>query len=217
MHRICLNTFTKTNRQLLIATQWLLCFNLKNARGSQKLQKRCMDALYAQLCPLRMHDQLENLTNSSLLIVTFMLQTLKMQGEAKNCKKKRFGALCAWLCALHVRDQLENLTNCLLLISTQSDFYATLKMQWEARNRKKKRFRARLCALRAQDQLENLTNCPLLIATHSDFCASTLKNARGSQKSRKEAFWRASRAIVRTARAGSAWKFDQLSTTYCYT
>ena len=176
-----------------------------------------MDALYAQLCPLRMHDQLENLTNSSLLIVTFMLQTLKMQGEAKNCKKKRFGALCAWLCALHARDQLENLTNCLLLISTQSDFYATLKMQWEARNRKKKRFRARLCALRAQDQLENLTNCPLLIATHSDFCASTLKNARGSQKLRKEAFWRASRAIVRTARAGSAWKFDQLSTTYCYT
>ena len=42
------------------------------------------------------------------------------------------------------------------------------------------------------------------------------KNARGSQKSRKEVFWRASRAIVR-ARTGSAWKFDQLSTTYCHT
>ena len=81
------------------------------------------------------------------------------------------------------------------------------KIQGEARNCEKCRFgalRARLCALRAQDQLENLTNCPLLIATHSDFYASTLKNARGSQKSRKEAFWRASRAIVRAARAGSA-------------
>ena len=82
-----------------------------------------------------------------------------------------------------------------------------LQMKGEARNREKRQFGAllaRLCALRAQDQLENLTNCPLLIATHSDFYASTLKNARGSQKSRKEAFWRALRAIVRTARAGSA-------------
>ena len=61
----------------------------------------------------------------------------------------------------------------------------------------------RLCALHSQDQLENLTNCTLLIATHSDFYASTLKNARGSQKLQKEAFWRASRAIVRAARAGS--------------
>ena len=59
---------------------------------------------------------------------------------------------------------------------------------------------ARLCALHSQDQLENLTNCTLLIATHSDFYASTLKNARGSQKLRKEAFWRVSRAIVRAAR-----------------
>ena len=61
-----------------------------------------------------------------------------------------------------------------------------------------------LCALRAQDQLENLTNCPLLIATHSDFDASTLKNARGSQKLGKEAFWQASRAIVCASCAGSA-------------
>ena len=76
---------------------------------------------------------------------------------------------------------------------------------------------ARLCALHSQDQLENLTNCTLLIATHSDFYASTLKSARGSQKLQKEAFWRASRAIVRAARAGSPCKFDQLSTTYCYT
>ena len=83
------------------------------------------------------------------------------------------------------------------------------KMQGEARNREKRRFgalRARLCALRAQDQLENLTNCPLLIATHSDFYASTLKNARGSQKSRKETFWRASRAIARAACARSGCK-----------
>ena len=82
-----------------------------------------------------------------------------------------------------------------------------LKMQGGARNRENKGFgalRAQLCALHAQDQLENLTNCPLLISTHTDFYASTLKNARGSQKSRKEAFWRALRAIVRTARAGSA-------------
>ena len=82
-----------------------------------------------------------------------------------------------------------------------------LKMQGEARNRKKERFGAlcaQLCALRTQDQLENLTNCPQLIATHSDFYVSTLKNARGSQKLRKKAFWHASRAIVRTARAGSA-------------
>ena len=73
------------------------------------------------------------------------------------------------------------------------------KMQGEARNCKKRRFGA----LRAQDQLENLTNCPLLIATHSDFYASTLKNTGGSQKLQKEAFWRASHAIVRAARAGS--------------
>ena len=82
-----------------------------------------------------------------------------------------------------------------------------LKMQGEARNREKKHFgalRARLCAQRAQDQLENFTNCPLLIATYSDFYASTLKNARGSQILQKVAFWRASRAIVRTARAGLA-------------
>ena len=81
------------------------------------------------------------------------------------------------------------------------------KMQGEARNCEKKHFgalRARLCALHAQDQLENLTNCPLLIATHSDFYASTLKNARGSQKLQKEAFWHALRAIVHVARAGSA-------------
>ena len=65
------------------------------------------------------------------------------------------------------------------------------KMQGEARNWEKRRFgkpRAQLCALRAQDQLENLTNCPLLIATRSDFYASTLKNTRGSQKSRKRHF-----------------------------
>ena len=79
-------------------------------------------------------------------------------------------------------------------------------MQREARNRKKRHFGAlcaRLCALHVQDQLENLTNCPLLIATHSDFYASTLKNARGSQKLQKEGFWRASREIARAARAGS--------------
>ena len=81
------------------------------------------------------------------------------------------------------------------------------KMQGEARNCEKMRFgalRAQLCALRAQDQLENLSNCPLLIDTHSDFYASTLKNAKGSQKLQKEAFLRALRAIVRAARAGSA-------------
>ena len=82
-----------------------------------------------------------------------------------------------------------------------------LKMQGEARNRKKRCFgtlHTRLCELRAQDQLENLSNCPLLIDTHSDFYASTLKNAKGSQKLQKEVFLRASRAIVRAARAGSA-------------
>ena len=64
--------------------------------------------------------------------------------------------------------------------------HGLLKMQGEARNREKKHFgvlHAQLCALHAHDQLENLTNCSLLIATHSDFYASTLKNARGSQKS----------------------------------
>ena len=81
------------------------------------------------------------------------------------------------------------------------------KMQGEARNREKKHFgalRAQLCALHMQDQLENLTNCPLLIAIHSYFYASTLTNARGSQKLRKEPFWRALRAFVRAARAESA-------------
>ena len=77
------------------------------------------------------------------------------------------------------------------------------QMQWEARNNQKMCFGA-LCALHSQDQLENLTNCPLLIAAHSDFYASTLKNARGSQKMKKEAFRRASRAIVRATLAGSA-------------
>ena len=79
-----------------------------------------------------------------------------------------------------------------------------LKMQGEARNCEKRCFgalHAQLCELCVQDQLENLTNCPLLIATHSDFYALTLKNARGSQKSQKQAFWRASRAIARAARA----------------
>ena len=82
-----------------------------------------------------------------------------------------------------------------------------LKMQEEARNREKRCF-ARFeracthCAHRIG--LENLTNCPLLIATHSYFYASTLTNARGSQKLRKEAFWHALRATVRAALAGSA-------------
>ena len=83
------------------------------------------------------------------------------------------------------------------------------KMQGEARNCKNRRFgalRAQLCALRAQDQLENLTNCPLLLATHSDFYASTLKNSRGSQKLRKQAFLCASRAIARAAGARSGCK-----------
>ena len=69
----------------------------------------------------------------------------------------------------------------------------------------------------AQDWPRNLANCPLLIATHSDLYASTLKNASESQKPPKEAFWHASHTIVHTAHAGSAWKFCQLSITYCYT
>ena len=92
-------------------------------------------------------------------------------------------------------------------------------MQGKVRNCEKWRFGAlhvRLHVQCAQDRLGNLTKCPLLIATHSDFHASTLKNARESQKSQKDAFWRASGAIVRALRAGPAWKFDQLSTTYCY-
>ena len=121
-----------------------------------------------------------------------MLQPSQMQGEGRNCEKRRFGALCARLCMLRVQDQLENWTNYPLLIATHSDFDAsTLKNAREARNWEKRRFgkpRAQLCALRAQDQLENLTNCPLLIATRSDFYASTLKNTRGSQKSRKRHF-----------------------------
>ena len=63
-----------------------------------------------------------------LHIVTFMLQPLKMQGEARNCEKRRFGTLRMQLCALRSQDQLEILTNCLLLLATHSDFYAsTLK------------------------------------------------------------------------------------------
>ena len=80
-------------------------------------------------------------------------------------------------------------------------------MEGEARNRKKRRFGALRAGLRVQcarDQLRNLTNSPLLIATYSDFYTSTLKNAKGSQKSQQEAFWHASHAIVRTARTGSA-------------
>ena len=118
---------------------------------------------------------------------------------------------------LRAQDLLEHLTN--YQLSTTYYYTVTFmlqpsKMQGEARNRNKRRFgalHAQLCTLRAQDQLEKLTNCPLLIATHlyfmlqpHDFYASTLENARESQESQKEAFWPASRAIVRTARAGSA-------------
>ena len=73
-------------------------------------------------------------------------------------------------------------------------------MQGEANNREKRCFGALRAGLRVQcarDQLRNLTNCPLLIATYSDFYASTLRNAKGSQKSRKE-------AVLRASRAGSA-------------
>ena len=49
-------------------------------------------------------------------------------------------------------------------------------MQGEANNREKRRFGALRAGLRVQ--------CPLLIATYSDFYASTLKNEKGSQKSR---------------------------------
>ena len=103
------------------------------------------------------------------------------------------------------QDRLRNLTNWPLLIATHSDFYAsTLKMQGEARNREERHFGALHAQLRvqcAQDRLRNGSICPLLIVTHSDFYASTLQNARGSQKLQKEAFWHASRAIVRAARA----------------
>ena len=77
-------------------------------------------------------------------------------------------------------------------------------MQGDARSCEKRRFgalRAQLCALRAQDRLENFTNYPLLNDALSDFYASTLKNARGSQKLQKEAFWHALRAIVRARRS----------------
>ena len=109
-----------------------------------------------------------------LNIVTFMLQTLKMQGEARNCKKKRFGTLRALLCTLRAQDQLENFTNCPLLIATHSDFYASTLKNARGCQKWKEAFcvlRARLCTLHAQDQLENLTNCPSLIATHSYFYA----------------------------------------------
>ena len=97
---------------------------------------------------------------------------------------------------LRTQDLLEHLTN--YQLSTTYYYTVTFmlqpsKMQGEARNGEKGCFgvlHAQLCKLRAQAQLENLTNCPLLIAKHSDFYASTLKIARGSQKLRKEAFWR---------------------------
>ena len=97
---------------------------------------------------------------------------------------------------LRAQDLLEHLTN--YQLSTTYYYTVTFmlqpsKMHGEARNRDKRRYsmlHAKLCTLRTQDQLENLTNCPLLIAKHSDFYASTLKIARGSQKLRKEAFWR---------------------------
>ena len=89
------------------------------------------------------------------------------------------------------QDRLRNLTNCPLLIATHSDFHAsTLKMQDEARNHEERRIGALHAQLRAQcaqDRLRNLRNCPLLIVTHSDFHASTIQNARGSQKLQKEA------------------------------
>ena len=144
-----------------------------------------------------------------------------MQREARNREKRCFGALCVWLRVQCAQDQLISWTNCPLLIATHSDFYAsTLRMQGEARYREERRFgalRARLRVQCAQDWLISWTNCSLLIATHRYFYASTLKNARGSQKLQKQGVWCHLRAIVRTARAGSAWNFDQMSTTYCYT
>ena len=109
---------------------------------------------------------------------------------------------CAHRICLNTNYQLS--TNCYYTVTFMLQ---PAKMHGGARNCYKRRYsalHAQLCTLRAQDQLENLTNCPLLIATHSDSYASTLKNPRESQKSQKEAFWPASRAIVRTAGAGSA-------------
>ena len=97
---------------------------------------------------------------------------------------------------LRAQDLLEHLTN--YQLSTTYYYTVTFmlqpsKMQGEARNCEKRQFgvlHAQLCPLRMHDQLENLTNSSLLIAKHSDFYAPNLKNARGSQKLQKEAFWR---------------------------
>ena len=75
--------------------------------------------------PLRAQDLL---TATYCYTVTFMLQPLKIQGEARNCKNGHFSALRARLRALSAQVQLENSTNCPLLIATHNDFYAsTLK------------------------------------------------------------------------------------------
>ena len=164
------------------------------------------------------------MTNRLLHIATrwiLCFNPYKCKGKSEIAKRGtlvRFAHDCAH-CARRIRLKIWPTVHHLLL-HIVTFMLQPSKMQGEARNPKKRLFgalRARLCALRARDQLENLTNCPLLIATHGDFYASTLKNARGSQKLRKEPFWHASRAIVHAACAESAWKFDQLSSTYCYT
>ena len=98
-----------TNCPLLIATHSnFYASTLKSARGSQKLQKKGILARFVRdcvRCARRVSLKIWPTVHYFLLhIVTFMLQPLKMQGEARNCENGHFCALHARLRVLRARD-----------------------------------------------------------------------------------------------------------------
>ena len=136
---------------------------LKNAR-EPKMQKCSFWCASHTIVRAARAGSFENFINCQLLlIVTFMLQPSKMQGEARNHQKRCLGTLCPHKTGLKIWPTV----HCLLLHKVTFMLQPS-KMRGEARNYKKRHFgalRAQLCKLRAQDRFENLTNCPLLIAT----------------------------------------------------
>ena len=101
-----------------IVLYWLLhivTFMLQPSKmqgEARNREKRRFGALRARLCALRAQDQLKIwpiVLYLLLHIVTFMLQPLKMQGEARNCGNGHLCALRARLRALRAHDHAAEL------------------------------------------------------------------------------------------------------------
>ena len=171
-----------------------------------------------QKCPCALQDMLEHLTHDQLsttycYTVTFMLQPSKMQKKPEIAKFGVFRASCAIVQTARAGSAWRVYTSASRNSISGQKFWLGARIS--GRNFG---LETEILAWPEISACRCIApNCPLLIETRGDFYASTLKNARGSQKSQKQAFWRAWRTIVRTARAVSAWKSDQLSTTYFYT